>query len=37
LGPGDRSSPGFLMPRIASLAVKAFDILVVTLIFSALT
>jgi len=25
------------MPRIASLAVKAFDILVVTLIFSALT
>jgi len=25
------------MPRFASLAVKAFDILVVTLIFSALT
>jgi hypothetical protein len=33
----ERSSPGTVMPRIASFAVKAFDILVVTLIFSALT
>jgi hypothetical protein len=34
---GDRISPGSAMPRFASFAVKAFDIIVVTLIFSALT
>jgi hypothetical protein len=37
LGRRKRSSPGPDMPRIASFAIKAFDILVVTLIFSALT
>jgi hypothetical protein len=37
LAPGDRIAPGPVMPRFASFAVKAFDVLVVTLIFTVLT